>query len=608
MFSSLYFQMASSFYILLLTFVFFRKQRLKSLENKLYAYLIITNIVGLILDLVSTDLAIINVNSIFLNPICKIYLVYLITWLFIFTYYIIVISIKKETLEAQELFNKKSKNILIVIYIIFSLVILIIPLYNFSENGIIYTYGPCANFAYIVAGLNLVVWLYFLFTNFKTVRKEKYLPVFAFIILMAFVVIIQKTHPELLLVTSIACFVTFLMYFTIENPDMKLINELNIARTQAELANNSKSEFLSNMSHEIRTPLNAIVGFSQSLYEKHSDEEIREDVEDILMASESLIEIVNGILDISKIEANKLEIINSEYNLSKVLDEVVALAKGRLGDKALEFKISFDQDMPPVLYGDYTRLKQILINILTNAIKYTPKGYIEFKVSCVTKSSYCQLIMSIEDTGIGIKKENIDKLFTKFTRMDHEKNISIEGTGLGLAITKRLVELMGGQIVVQSVYGKGSRFTVAITQRVVLGTTEIEEIKEDTIEELDFSGKRVLVVDDNKLNLKVALRLISNYKVQIDELESGQECLDKIASGEKYDLILIDDMMPNLTGVDTLHKLREMPDYNTPTVVLTANAISGMREKYLSIGFNDYLSKPIERKELSRVIKKYLSK
>ena len=256
------------------------------------------------------------------------------------------------------------------------------------------------------------------------------------------------------------------------------------------------------------------------------------------------------------------------------------------------------------------RIKQITLNLLTNAIKYTKTGYIEFRVSCIQKENVCRLIISVEDSGIGIQKEKIDKLFTKFERFDIEKNITIEGTGLGLAITKKLVELMNGKIVVQSIYGQGSKFTVALDQQIVLTpTVSTSEVlpKEDPIDLSLLVNKKVLIVDDNKINLKVASRLLKDYNIKTEEVDSGFECINRILQKEEYDLILLDDMMPKMSGVETLKKLKEISDFHTPTIALTANAISGMKEKYLKEGFDDYLSKPIDRKELNRVIRKFLN-
>ena len=610
--SSIFFQICSLFYISLLLIIYFSKKRLGTVENKIYIILAVTNLIGLILD-ISSVYTISNMSRYpILNKfVSKAYLVYLLSWMFLFTIYVFIISTnKKSDKNKTELHLSDYKNKVYpatILYFIFLILTIVLPLYYKDNGNVIYSYGPSTNLLYFVSGLCIFTWLICLLLNFKQIKQKKYVPIFAFLIIGTLVTIIQGAHPEYLLMTSMETFITFLMYFTIENPDMKLINELNIAKDQAIKANNAKSEFLSSMSHEIRTPLNAIVGFSQALSEEDINDNAKDEVKDIMMASNSLLELVNGILDISKIESGKIEIVNTEYQFKNIYDELVILAKARMGDKPLDFRCHYDEDIPSVLYGDYTRIKQIILNILTNAVKYTREGYIDFSVSSVRKDDICRLIISVEDSGIGIKQENIPKLFTKFERLDLEKNITIEGTGLGLAITKKLVELMNGTIVVQSIYGKGSKFTIAIDQRVVHKEVVVEKSEEKKVSEVHAEGRKVLIVDDNKINLKVASRLLENYRLDITTVESGALCIDKVNSNT-YDLILMDDMMPNMSGVETLHKLKEIDGFATPVVALTANAVTGMKEKYLNDGFDDYLAKPINRDELNNIVAKYLNK
>lgn len=601
----LYFISCSLVYSLILILVYFKKEHINSNETKVFSTMLVLNFFGLVCELCCALLGnFYDPSSILCKITTKVYMIYLLTFLLYMTLYIYVVCYaSNNNNNLNEEHYQFLKKISIIIYLVCISVMLFLPLNTASG----YATGKAVDFVYISSAFCILVWLIPVIKNVKKINFKKFIPLFAFIVFVSIVSIIQKINPHITLITSMESLVMFIMYFTIENPDVKMIEQLNIAKSQAERANQAKSDFLSNMSHEIRTPLNAIVGFSQALQEENLPPQAQDEVKDIVMASETLLDIVNGILDISKIEANKLEIVSMEYSLQAVLDELVSLSKARLGEKPIEFRCVFDPSIPPYLYGDKVRVKQVVLNILTNAIKYTKQGFIEFKVSSIQKDGVCRLIISVEDSGIGIKPESINKLFTKFERLDIEKNNTIEGTGLGLAITKKLLELMGGQIVVQSVYGKGSKFTIALDQKIVTNPTTVVETKTVVAtSKLDLTGKKILVVDDNMINLKVASRLLKDYNCLVDTANSGFDCIDKISNGASYDLILMDDMMPKMSGVETFHKLKENENFHIPTVALTANAISGMKEKYLQEGFQDYLAKPIEKTELYRVLVKFL--
>lgn len=590
----------STLFISLCAIIYFSKKRVNFIENKIYSIDILVALVGSIIEILSAVYYLNggNINSYAYLFLSRLVFVYYSLWINLFLLYTLVLTNKKVNI----------KNIFMGIglfeFIIFVL-LMILPFQYIILSDSMYPSGAAVLLLWGMIFLDLIIMLFSVIKNYKLINKKKFIPLFILIILGSITLFIQTIFPNLFLTTPLIVFVTFLMYFTIENPDMKLIAQLNEARDQAEKANNAKSEFLSNMSHEVRTPLNAIVGFSQALLEEDINNNAKEEVKDIVSASSSLLEIVNGILDISKIESGKLEIVNTEYNLNNILNDLVALTKARMGEKPLEFRTNFDPTIPSVLYGDHVRVKQIILNLLTNAVKYTKEGYIEFKVSTVRKDDIIRLIISVEDSGIGIKEDKIDKLFSKFERLDIEKNNTIEGTGLGLAITKRLIELMNGKIVVQSVYGKGSRFTVAIDQKIISDAPLKEEKITVSDEVIDCSNKKVLIVDDNKLNLKVASRLLEKYKCDIETIDNGLEAIELIKKN-KYDLILLDDMMPKLSGTETLLKLKEIDNFDIPVVALTANAITGMKEKYLKAGFNDYLSKPIDKTELNRIINEFL--
>ncbi|MBR1417287.1 MAG: response regulator [Bacilli bacterium] len=591
----------------ILCLIFFLKKRLKKMEDQTYAKILvlslITLIIGLILGIVVSNNNVPVIIQILFN---KFYLAGLSVIITYFTFYTYIISSKNNDLEEK--YNKINKGVFVFLITVL-LIIILIPA-QFSQKNMMIE-GVSVYLAYGIISILYLLITYFILKNIINIKNKKYIPIILLVLEGIVSVIIQLIYPEVNYLINPSIVVNCLvMYFTVENPDVKVIEQLNIAKDQAEKANHAKTDFLSTMSHEIRTPLNAIVGFSESLKEEDLPESALDEVNDIITASKTLLDTVNGILDISKIEANKIEIINSNYDFHKIFNELVVLSKARLGeDRPIEFRYELASDTPKYLYGDYARVKQVILNFLTNAIKYTNEGYIDFRVRNITSNGICRLIITIEDSGIGIKKESIDKLFDKFERLENE-NSTIEGTGLGLAITKKLVELMNGKIIVQSIYGKGSQFMVIIDQKVV-NVKENKEVEKSLEQEKitnDLSNKKILIVDDNMMNLKVAARLLKQYNLQIEEADSGFKCLDLINGGSSYDLILMDDMMPKMNGKETFKKLKENPSFNIPVVILTANAISGMKEQYLAEGFNDYLAKPIEKPELNRVIKKYLDK
>ncbi len=383
-------------------------------------------------------------------------------------------------------------------------------------------------------------------------------------------------------------------------------------------ASQSKAQFLANMSHEIRTPINTVIGMNEMILRENKDETIEEYAYNIKSASRMLLGLINDVLDFSKIEAGKLRLVNNDYYLANMLNDVILGIEVRVKQKNLELKLDIDEKLPSVLLGDEIRIKQILNNLLSNAIKYTEKGSVTLRAKGAYSEDGFGLILEVEDTGVGIKKADMDRLFDSFERLELEKNRYIEGTGLGLNITKELVSIMNGRISVRSEYGSGSCFTVTIPQQIVNAEAmgQLEQKRRHSQEDIASKEKylcipdsRILVVDDTKMNLVVIKALLKRNQAQLDTASGGNECLEKTKE-QKYDLILMDHMMPEPDGVQTMHMIRadgENLNRETPIVVLTANAIEGMKEQYLKDGFSDYLAKPVEAEDLENILSKFLA-
>ncbi len=488
----------------------------------------------------------------------------------------------------------------------------------YFDNSNTYHRGPLYFYYLLLPMFTLLIQLSIIIQYGSRIRPKVRVPLLLFATTPLIAAALQLVAYGLSLVNiSIAMVDIILFVFVVVDMD-----DAKEAKEEAEFENRAKSAFLANMSHEIRTPINAILGMNEMVLRESGEKNILEYSANIKTAGLTLLGLVNDILDFSKIETGKMEIIVTDYDLSALLYDVLLMIRPRVDSKGIELILDIDEDIPKILRGDEGRVKQVITNILTNAVKYTEEGSVTFSVGYepVTgdRSNVC-LTFTVSDTGIGIRQEDLDKLFKKFVRVEEKRNKNIEGTGLGLNISKELLEMMGSRLEVKSTYGKGSTFYFKLRQGVVdwepLGDYE-KAYHEAAALSTHYDAKlyapnaSVLVVDDNPMNLIVFKNLIKETGVLVDTAGSGTECIE-MAHMKKYDVIFLDHMMPVKDGIETLHELKSQPDplnLTTPIICLTANAITGAREEYLAEGFDDYLSKPIDGELLENMLLNLLPK
>ena len=521
--------------------------------------------------------------------------------------------------KTYELIRKS----LIVIYCIYGLLNVFTKLSFYFEPDGSYHHGSLYFAGYIFPALFMMSALFFILYYRKKFTCKQWISSVSFIFIVFIAMVLQATVlPNVYLTYGLVSVSLLMILFTLETPDyrklVQTLNELEQAKQEAWRANQVKSDFLANMSHEIRTPINAVLGFDEMILRESTDSQILSYAANIKSSGHTLLSLINDILDLSKIEAGKMEIVNEEYDMVPMLNNLIQMILPRAASKELVLNYDIDSNLPCRLYGDDVRISQVLTNLLTNAVKYTPKGSVTLTLRLEQKDDNNILIyFAVSDTGIGIKDEHRQKLFTEFERIEENKTHHIEGTGLGLPITMKCLTLMDSKLEVDSTYGEGSTFYFRLSQKIVDASPigNFDDALKNVMKQIEvfkdeFTAKdaHILVVDDVEMNLKVFTGLLKKSLIQIDTAKSGATAIEMIRSNS-YDCVFLDHQMPEMDGIETLHALKDDPSnplHATPVVALTANAIAGAREMYLGHGFSDYLTKPIDGWELSKMLRKWL--
>ena len=579
-----------------LNIMYFIRKHINSNEAKIFSKILFSNLLGLMLELMciymSNKFSPTSLPAIIFT---RAYLIYLITYLLFMTLYNYVLCYTTEKQKKLEHY-KKLRNISYTIYAVCVVVCMALPLQ--TEKG--YAIGPAVNFVYLCSTICINVWFIPMIKNRKIIEHKKFVPLYIFILLIIIVAIIQRIYPQATLITIVEFLIVFIMYHTIENPDMKMLDEVHKAKVISDNANEEKTLFLYNMTNEIRGITKDIDKETDNILDETDNkkidvEEINNSARNIKGSTAKFTTMTNEILDISSIDSASVRIYNEKYNIKRLLKELVGIYKPKAQNKNLDFRVSIASDIPEYLYGDGINLKKVLTIILDNSIKYTNNGYIEFNINTIIKGDIARLIISVEDSGTGMKAEDINKIFTK--KQEREDNHNLNNN---LYNAKRLITLMNGTIVPSSSYGSGTTIKIILDQKYDTIDTDIN--KYDNI----YDKKKVLLIDDSPSSEKLFNKILSGTNIELTSVKLGKEGLEKIRNKEKYDLILLDEELEPQNGHIIMRKLLEIRNFNTKVILLTKDNKYDYDDSYLQEGFTDYIIKSSDKEEMLNKINKYL--
>ena len=586
------FTMCSFFFIALLNIVFFKKERFNTLENKIYSYLILTSLFGTMIGVPCYYfMKYRELFGVFNVITSKAYLVYLVMWLMIFTLYILLITVKN--IDK----NKLIKNIFIITGILLVGVVLL-PLYYYSDDTLVYSYGPSTNLMYVISSIFILIVIGCMIKNFKSLRQKKFIPITAFLVVGTVIMIIQKMNPGLLLLTFGEAFITFLMYFTIENPDVKQINEMARNNEIVEQTYIDKSNFLFEMTGEVREPLNNVRKLCDIIQNEKDVDVIKSNVKYINNSIRQLDFIVNNVLNVSSLDVQKVKFLNNRYNLKMIYDDLVKRVEPSVNSN-VEFRSSILNKVP-YLYGDNIKIKQVLYSILMNAVKKTEKGFIEFNVNTIEKYDVCRVIFTVSDSGIGIGIDKINEILSVTGELNKDDIVNLEKSEFNIELCQKIIKSLGGNLLIKSKLDKGTEVILTLDQKIY------REKEEKTFNyESAVTTKKVLLVNQDKDITNVFKKIYKENDINISYLLYGMDAVDRIKSGKKYDYIIIEDDMRVISGYETLKRLKTIDNFSIPCIVILNSSKNKIKEHYLKDGFSDYILTDDLRNEIKRIIEKY---
>ena len=591
---NLYFPICAFMISILVNLAFFSKKRMTNKETNCYSKLILLNLLESSLAVIIVIMALVFGTLDIAYITNRLDYILIVLWVSqMFKYFIYI------TVENNNTVNKIRK-VVNIFNIIVSLLIFSTNIILINENGIIDTMGTSTNIVTITCVLYLVSIIVTFFISLKNNKKlgNKILPMIFLIILFLLMVIIRSIKPEIVLLSFIISYIDLIMFFTIENPDTKLIEEIAKSKEHADNYNAEKTYFIYNMTQELKQPLNNADKQITNLINNIDDNNIKNELRNIEDNIINLKSIINGVLDISSIDSNKLNVVNNNYSVELILKEIITNTNNKLKESNVEFRTEIDKNIPSKLYGDPIRLRQVINTIISNSIKYTKKGYIELNVSSLIKDDVCRLMIKIEDSGSGIDINKLDSIF-KRNRNENESNLINENDSseLNLVNVRKILNIMGGTILINSDINLGTKITMVLDQKIV------KEEKEENIIN-DFKNKKILIIDSNENSVKLITKILEKYNLKIESTNNIKECIE-LLNNNKYALILLDDKIENYNSFEVLEKIKEIT--NTKVIALSKNTKLQYKDEYINKGFNDYLEKPINKDEIQGILNKYLN-